>query len=315
MVNSFKSKKLAVMDLDDYTVLDTEYICYTNKIYQVGLLKIRDKKIIQQESILINPQQKKGRKDYELNDITDEQLEQANTIDKEIESIVELIGDDILVGYNVKTSDIDKLSDAYFDKTGRRINNDYVDVMEIVKESNLPLTNGDENTKPEYKLEKVCDYLGFIEKRHDALEDCISTYKLYEILKFIPKQKLATEIIIKNKKNKHSNSTKGSRYLVFERTDVNPSLIRKTDLSELRFVFSDCAGKIDRNLSNNMKLCGISNENLYESVTKRDRINYCIIPDIDNPTGNAKKAQKYGGEVISFDDFCKWVEQVLKDID
>lgn len=301
------NKEICNADLVNYCVIDTEYLCYDpqHHVYQVAILKVSDNKISEQFSFIFNPHHPKSSKDYELNELTDEQLKNAPELEDEIEKVVELIGDDIIVGYNVYLSDISKLSAAYYLKTGKLIRNDYIDVMNMVASSNLPVGK-EEGASKKVSLEVVCEYLGLTEKHHDALFDCISTFKVYEIVKLIPPYEPVAKsvnkpIFSKNDAYHFYQSKKESRYSYFEDCEFDGQVLEST-FSTLKLAFSDCAPDTKKVVFA-MKELGITIDNLYGEVRKRDNLDYVIIPDLDHPTCKGRNAIKYGINLISYDDF------------
>ena len=296
------------LSCNDYTVVDTEFLSFApgQPIYQVGLLRVRNRIPVDERSITINPRHKKSASDRSLNGLTDKELSKAPFIEDVIESIVEYIGDDCLVGFKVFTSDINKLSNAYFQKTGQSITNDYVDVMEVVKACNLPV--------PEFNQDAICNYLGLTENNHDALEDCKASYRIFEIAKMIPERE--DENVRKKREQKRQNNHHKSynpfklqgKFDLFDQVQVNEGDIVSSGISNLKCCFSDC--KIEsEELAGKMKRLGIKRENLFDKVRKSDCLDYVVLPDPDHPTGKGADGIKYGVTLITPEEFEVIVNQ------
>lgn len=295
--------KINKLGLTDYVVLDTEYLVYSHEIYQIGLIRIKngmfsgsDDDII---DLIVNPGKPKAPKDFDLNDITNEQLEKSEPIECSIDRIINFIGNSIIVGYNVKTSDIDKINEAYYAKHQKKIDNDYVDVMDLVIESNLKFNNNN------CSLEKVVDHFGLIGGNHYAYEDCINTYRVYEILKYIPKQSVSV------KKKKKSNSYHLNKEVFIEELEnVNVDKIITSDLSSIKFCFTKC--RPDEGLLMKMKALGVSGDCFYERLTKKDNIDYVVAKDENTTSNKTADACNFKVKIITYSDFVKLFDEEYK---
>lgn len=88
---------------------------------------------------------------------------------------VDFIGDDVLVGYNINSFDLNVLYDIQMEITGEGIHNDFIDILPVAK-AILP---GLEN----YRLTTICDYLGVDSSgAHRALNDVKMTKEVYELI-------------------------------------------------------------------------------------------------------------------------------------
>ena len=90
--------------LDNYTVLDLEMTGLATKvdrIIEIGALRVRDKKIVAEYGMLVNPKMIVPQKVTELTGITNEMVQQGADMDEALSGLLDFIGDDVLVGHNI----------------------------------------------------------------------------------------------------------------------------------------------------------------------------------------------------------------------
>lgn len=90
--------------IKDYVALDLETSGLnpsSDKIIEIGMIKITDGEITNQYTTLINPQEKLSARITDLTGITDEMVADKPLISEVIEEIVEFIGDLPLLGHNI----------------------------------------------------------------------------------------------------------------------------------------------------------------------------------------------------------------------
>ena len=88
-----------------YCVLDLEttgFSAVTEKITEVGIMKVKDGKVIDEFSCFVNPEKPIPQRVVEVTNITDEMVKDAETIDKVFPKILEFLGDSIIVAHNAK---------------------------------------------------------------------------------------------------------------------------------------------------------------------------------------------------------------------
>lgn len=183
--------------LDDYTVIDIETTGLTlgyDEIIEIGAIKVRSGVEMNRFSSLIQP------KDFSLFDsyftgITVKELKQAPTIEEVIPKFLDFIQDDILVGANINSFDINFLYDNILAITNKKIKNNVVDIFRFARKL-LPNLG-------KYSLENISTSLGFIGNHHRAIADCELTLKCYEWFK----QKIKNENINVSELFKYKNPT------------------------------------------------------------------------------------------------------------
>src|SRR5690554_5865757 len=73
----------------------------TDKIIEIGALKVKDKKIVGQFNEFINPNIPLSPKIIQLTGITNDMLDSAKEEEEVIKRFLEFVGDDILIGHNL----------------------------------------------------------------------------------------------------------------------------------------------------------------------------------------------------------------------
>ncbi len=159
-----------------YCVLDLEttgFSAVTEKITEVGIMKVKDGKVIDEFSCFVNPEKPIPQRVVEVTNITDEMVKDAETIDKVFPKILEFLGDSIIVAHNAKF-------DVGFLKQNAKVlgyDFDYtvLDTLTLAKDV-FP------NMK-KYKLGKIADELGIkVEVAHRALDDVDTTVKVFNVM-------------------------------------------------------------------------------------------------------------------------------------
>ena len=156
-----------------YCILDLETtgISYiTEKITEVGIVKIKDGKQIDSFECFVNPEKPIPQEVVDITHITDEMVKDAETIDKVIPKIIDFIGDSVLVAHN---ADFDISYLKYnFEKYGYKLENSYIDTLRLSKAVFPDLKR--------FKLGLIAEYLGIeVEVAHRALDDVITLHKVF----------------------------------------------------------------------------------------------------------------------------------------
>lgn len=166
-----------------YCVLDLETTGLsfrTEKITEVGIMKVKNGEIIDEFSCFVNPEKPIPQKVVEVTNITDDMVKDAETIDKVFPKILEFVGDSVLVAHN---ADFDIGFLKYnASQLGYELNNTYVDTLRLAK-SLFP-------DFKKYKLGFIADKLGIIvEVAHRALDDVDTTVKVFNVMISMLKEK------------------------------------------------------------------------------------------------------------------------------
>ena len=165
----------------DYTVFDletTDKIITYAKIIELAAIKVRDGKIIDSFETLVNPRMPIPAAATMVNGITNEMVVDAPHLEDVIDSFIEFIGDDILIGHNITTYDTNLLYDELYSLRGIKLTNDYIDTLYLSQRGI------DRSSIDDYKLQTLCCYFDInTDHAHRALADCIMTHECYQKLK------------------------------------------------------------------------------------------------------------------------------------
>ena len=160
----------------EYCVLDLETtgISFrTEKITEVGIIKIKNGEIIDEFECFVNPEKPIPPQVVEVTHITDDMVKDAETIDKVIPKIIDFIGDSILVAHN---ADFDMgFLKHNFAEYGYSLENTYIDTLRLAKV-----------IFPEYKKYKlgiIASNLGIeVENAHRALDDVKTLVAVFNVM-------------------------------------------------------------------------------------------------------------------------------------
>ena len=176
-------------DIDTtYCVLDLEttgFSAVTEKITEVGIMKVKDGKVIDEFSCFVNPEKHIPERVTEVTNITDEMVKDAETIDKVFPKILEFIKDAVLVAHNAPF-DMGFLKQNA--KTlGYEFDYTYIDTLSLAKDL-FP-------DYKKYKLGKIAENLGIkVEVAHRALDDVDTTVKVFKVMLDMLKKRGAKKV-------------------------------------------------------------------------------------------------------------------------
>ena len=177
MLGKVKGNRLCKY-VSDYVVFDLETTglsCESDEIIEISALKVRDGKIVDEYSQLVNPGCTIPYAASMINNITDQMVAAAPVIKEVLPEFLDFIGGDVLVGHNIDRFDmkfIHRDCEKYY---GQVVTNDTVDTVKIAK-----------LVFPEWEHRRLGDlaaYYGVSTKgAHRALADCKMNQKIYELL-------------------------------------------------------------------------------------------------------------------------------------
>lgn len=157
---------------DSYVCIDLETTGLnpkTDKIIEIGVVKVADNRVIEEWETFVNPGRMIGERITELTGIRDEQLEPAPTIEEVLPKLLEMVGDSVLLGHSV-------LFDYSFVKkaaVNQRLSfeKDGIDTLKIARKY---LANLESRSLP-----SLCKHYGISHNAHRALHDARATVELY----------------------------------------------------------------------------------------------------------------------------------------
>ena len=182
--NERSVKKDKGQEIDtEYCVLDLETTGFspiTEKITEVGMMKIKNGEVIDEFECFVNPEKPIPSRVVEVTHITDDMVKDAETIDKIIPKMIEFMGDDVLVAHNAKF-DMAFLKHN-FEKYGYEFKYTYIDT--------LPLARSMFPDFKKFKLGILADKLGIVvEVAHRALDDVKTLVGVFHKMIEIGKEK------------------------------------------------------------------------------------------------------------------------------
>ena len=174
MSNRIYKGQSLIKEVSDYTVVDIETTGISprsDSIIEIAALRIRNNKIVDTFTSLINPGFDIPVFISELTGITNEMLSDAPIIDSVLPPFIDFLGDDVIVGHNVNF-DVNFLYDESVYLLSKPLENDFIDTMRIARKL-FP-------DAPHHRLQDISamlfvDYSG----AHRAEQDCHITYQCY----------------------------------------------------------------------------------------------------------------------------------------
>jgi DNA polymerase-3 subunit epsilon len=176
-VREFKGKHLIAFP-DDYVILDIETTGFNPKncdIIEVGAVKVSQDKIVSIFQSLVKPLNPINNYITRLTGLTNQMLNNAQSIENILDALNAFIGESILIGHNIN-SDINFLYDHCERYLHYPLTNDYIDIRDLFKSRQHSVLSP--------KLTEVCEKCAIQNTNaHRALSDCLSAYNLYQSLK------------------------------------------------------------------------------------------------------------------------------------
>ena len=176
-------------DIDTtYCVLDLEttgFSAKTEKITEVGMMKVKNGEVIDEFSCFVNPEKHIPERVTEVTNITDEMVKDAKTIDQVFPEVLDFIKDSVLVAHNAPfdmgfLKQNAKVLGYEFDYT-------YIDTLSLAKDL-FP-------DYKKYKLGKIAENLGIkVEVAHRALDDVDTTVKVFRVMLDMLKERGAKKV-------------------------------------------------------------------------------------------------------------------------
>lgn len=280
--------------ISDYCVIDTETTglsSYYDEIIEVGILKIRDGKVVDQYSQLIKPNNAIDDFITYLTGITNKMLVNQPSI-KDVEGeILDFLGDDIIVGHN--TSFDIRFLNASFKET---LKNEYMDTMIFSRKIYPQL--------PHHRLSDLAKFLNLSNSQHRALADCTTTYQLYETIKSTMDER---GLKLSDLWQCHSNGHPG--------IDIKAIKPKSNEIDEDNFFYGKhvvFAGKLEKMLRKDamqiiVDLGGILdksvNKNTNYLILGNNDYNAVLHGDKSNKHKKAEKLKMEGNDINIIDEF------------
>jgi len=164
-------------DIDgEYCVLDLETTGLsfrTEKITEVGIIKIKNGEVIDEFECFVNPEKPIPYEVIKVTHITDDMVRDARKIEDVLPEFLEFVGEDVLVAHN---ANFDISFIRHFAKMGGlKFDNTYIDTLSIARDM-FP-------DYKKYKLGIIADNLGIrVDVAHRALDDVKTLVKVFNVM-------------------------------------------------------------------------------------------------------------------------------------
>jgi len=162
----------------DYVLFDLETTGTSTKkdeIIEISAVKVRNGEIVEEFSELVNPKIPISAIASSVNNIYDYMVKDSPTFDEVLPAFIDFIGDDILVGHNINSFDMNFIYRdlaKYYNKT---ITNDCIDTLRLSRKCLPELAH--------HRLSDLADYYGISTiGAHRALNDCRINQQVFENL-------------------------------------------------------------------------------------------------------------------------------------
>lgn len=159
-----------IFDLET-TGLDTDM----DAIIEISALKVNGGEIVDEYSTLVNPRMHIPYEASCVNGIVDDMVKDAPIIEEALKGFIAFIGNEVLVGQNIKRFDLKFIQRDAVRFFGKPVNNDYVDTL-FLAQRYLPELES-------HSLESLADHYDIsYDGAHRALADCHINKKVYDCL-------------------------------------------------------------------------------------------------------------------------------------
>lgn len=162
----------------DYIVFDLETTGIRpdfDEIIEISAIQVQNHQAGAHFSTLVNPGRPIPAGATRVNGITDEMVKDAPALDEVLADFADFIGNEILIGHNIHTFDLNFLYRAAPEILGCGIENDYIDTLYLARKCLPHLSH--------HRLTDLAEYFHIdTAGAHRALNDCIMNQKCYEEL-------------------------------------------------------------------------------------------------------------------------------------
>lgn len=161
---------------DDYVVLDIETtgLATYSEIIEIAAVRVRNNVIADQFEAFVKPLRSIPQKITLITGITNKMVENAEPIEKVLADFHGFVGNDVLIGHNIKSFDM-RIINAQAAKCGIDFSNELVDTLLMARRL-LPIEKK--------SLADVCAYYNVVNNTaHRALSDVLATNECYQHLK------------------------------------------------------------------------------------------------------------------------------------
>ena len=281
----------------DYVLIDLETTGLSwqwDEIIEMAALKVRDNQVVDTYQQLIKPSEEIPDFITEINHITNEMVANAPTIEETLNNFLDFVGNDLIVGHNIASFDINFIYRAAFVSYGKWFSNNFVDTLRLSKNIFKGESHNDIATLiKRFNLN--------IEQEHRALSDCEINKQIYDLL-----VKKVKDEKIELGKRVHSRPNYKELTTTVEHIDTDNPFFGKT------VVFT---GKLERYERKQAAQIIINCGGVFKDSITKD-VNFLVVGDTDYRAKTNKmikafenKAKGYDIEVIPESLFYELLEE------
>ena len=173
------SGRTAFEKVNDYVVFDLETTglsSTTDKIIEISAVKVSGGKVVDEFSMLVDPERPIPYGASRVNHITDDMVRGMPTIAAALPDFLDFIGSLPLVGHNILAFDMKFLNRECMELYGRELPNECIDTMRAARACFPDM--------PHRRLTDLAEHYGLCtDGAHRALADCRMNQTVYERLK------------------------------------------------------------------------------------------------------------------------------------
>lgn len=177
MTERSKGKRLAKY-VPDYVVFDLETTgisVASDDIIEISAVKVKGGQVADTFSTLVNPGRSIPYDATAVHGITDEMVADAPDIREALWDFLAFAGNEVLVGHNIQSFDLNFVYDAALSLFGKRVDNDYIDTLYMAR-----------SCLPQLRHHKLVDVAAYFQisaaGAHRALNDCMMNQRCFEEL-------------------------------------------------------------------------------------------------------------------------------------
>lgn len=171
-----KKGKRILTFIEDYVVVDIETSGLNTpegEIIEIGAAKFIGHQLVDEFQVLIKPQSPVTPFITNLTGITNEMLEDGESLEEALIRFVDFIGDAPMIGHNVHF-DLNFLYDACMIHLGVILKCDYIDTLTLARKYLVGI--------PNHKLTTICYALQIEQGGHRGLNDALATALVYQYI-------------------------------------------------------------------------------------------------------------------------------------
>ena len=162
----------------DYVVFDLETTGTStkkDKIVEISALRVRNGKVIEEFSSLVNPKCPIPYYATRVNNITDDMVADAPAIEEILPKFIEFVGKDVMLGQNIQCFDLKYIHRDCGLYGFEFMDNDFIDTLPIARACLPKLSH--------HTLSDLADFFDIsTDGAHRALADCYMTHRVYEAM-------------------------------------------------------------------------------------------------------------------------------------